>query len=130
MDLSRVEAEPNVRHIGQLPPSQLAEYAAHFDVGIIPFLQNDFNRSCNPTKLKEYLALAFPIVAIRLPAFEPYEDLIRLADSHSQFPEALNLAMRDDNPDLLLRRRQAVAGSTWEQVADRVAGLLAVPGIS
>ena len=129
MDLSRVEAEPNVRYVGQVAPEQLAVFAAHFDVGVIPFLQNEFNRLCNPTKLKEYLALGFPIVATRLPAFEPYEDLIRTADSHEQFVAALDAAMRDNDAELIQRRRQAVAGSSWDKVAARVAELLEVPAL-
>jgi len=128
MDLSRLEAEPNVTCIGQLPPAELPAYAAQFDVGIIPFLDNDFNRQCNPIKLKEYLTLAFPVVATRLPAFEPYERLITLAESHEPFLDAVDRILKqDDDPQLQKRCRNAVAGDSWDTIADRAAELLHVP---
>ena len=105
MDLSRVVAEPNVRHIAQLPPEQLAAHAAQFDVGVIPFLNNEFNRQCNPVKLKEYLALGFPVVATDLPAYRPYAGLVATAGTHDQFLAALNRALVKDDPAAARRRR-------------------------
>jgi Glycosyl transferases group 1 len=127
MDLSAVKAEPNVVHIAQLPPERLASHAAHFDVGIIPFLRNEFNRLSNPVKLKEYLALGFPIVATSLPAYEPYTGLLSTAETHDQFLGCLDQAVADDDQDLARSRRAAVMGDDWEQVASRMARMLACP---
>lgn len=127
MDLTAVKAEPNVVHVQQLPPGKLPRYAAQFDVGIIPFLQNSFNRNCNPTKLKEYLAISFPIVAVRLSAFEPYDQLIHLADSHEEFLAAIDRALVEDDGRLRQARRRAVAGASWDEIARKVGRLLSVP---
>lgn len=124
MDLSNIKREPNVRHIEQLPPSELPRYAAQFDVGIIPFLRNEFNENCNPTKLKEYLALSYPIVAMKLAPFEPYADLIYQAESHEQFLSFIDQALKDTDASKAAARRQVVAGSSWDVVAGRVAQLL------
>ncbi len=130
MDLSRLLREPNAHHLGQLPPEQLPRYAAHFDVGLIPFLVNDFNRRCNPIKLKEYLALAFPIVATRLPAYEPYGDCIYLAQGHEQFLQQVDAALAERPADGLGRRRRAaVAGDSWDTIADRAARLMDLASI-
>lgn len=130
MDLSRVLAEKNVVHIDQVSPHELAPHAAHFDVGIIPFLQNEFNQMCNPTKLKEYLAMGFPIVVMQLPAFTPHESLIYTANSHEEFLSCLDQALQENDPALIAKRRASVAGSSWEKVGARVAELLAVPPVS
>ena len=127
MDLSRVLAEPNIKHIDQIPPNDLATYAAHFDVGIIPFLQNDFNKNCNPIKLKEYLALGFPIVVISLPAFEIYQSIIYIANSHDEFLMGIDKALQENDSSLIEQRRAMVAESSWDKVAGQVAQLLAVP---
>jgi hypothetical protein len=129
LDLSSVKAEPNVVHIPQLPLEDLPKYVAHFDVGIIPFLRNEFNRRCNPTKLKEYLALGFPVVAMKLPAFERYSDLIYTAETHDEFLEKLAQAMADDDRDLAKRRRAAVADGDWNKVANAMAQMLACPEV-
>jgi hypothetical protein len=102
---------------------------AHFDVGIIPFLRNEFNRLCNPTKLKEYLALSFPVVAMKLPAFERYSQLIYTAETHDEFLEKLVPAMADNDRDLARRRRAAVADADWNKVANAMAQMLACPEV-
>jgi hypothetical protein len=127
MDLSTLKAEPNVLHIGQMLPEALASHAAHFDVGIIPFLRNEFNRLCNPTKLKEYLTLAFPIVATSLPAYDAYQGLIRTAETLDEFLEQLDQALADHDPELARSRRAAVAGDDWEQIASKMARMLECP---
>lgn len=127
MDLSSVLAEKNVKHIDQISPDELATYAANFDVGIIPFLQNDFNKMCNPIKLKEYLALAYPSVVMALPAFEEYTSLIYSSNSHQEFLDNIDKALEENDPSLIEKRRAAVSSSDWDNVAARVARLLAVP---
>ncbi|MDM8559883.1 glycosyltransferase [Candidatus Parabeggiatoa sp. HSG14] len=127
MDLSKILAEKNVKHIDQIPPDELAAHAAHFDVGIIPFLQNEFNKMCNPIKLKEYLALGYPIVVMQLPAFEAYESLIYTANSHKEFLVGIDKALKESDQLLIEKRRAAVSGSSWDKVAAQVAKLLAVP---
>ncbi len=129
MDLSSVLAEKNVKHIDQISPDELATYAANFDVGIIPFLQNDFNKMCNPIKLKEYLALAYPSVVMALPAFEEYKSLVYSSNSHQEFLDNIDKALTENDPSLIEKRRAAVSSSDWDNVAARVAKLLAVPSI-
>ena len=127
MDLSAVKAEPNVLHVGQMYPEQLASHAAHFDVGIIPFLRNEFNRLCNPMKLKEYLALSFPVVATSLPAYEPYRGLILTAETHEEFLSELDQALADRDLALARSRREAVLGDDWEKVSLKMARMLECP---
>lgn len=127
MDLSKVKAEPNVVHIDQLAPDELARHAAHFDVGIIPFYQNEFNRHCNPTKLKEYLALGYPTVAMSLPAFDAYRELIIAVDSHEAFLAGIDTALQETGTEMTERRRAAVSGSSWDLVAGKVAHMLQTP---
>ncbi len=130
MDLSSLKAEPNVVHIGQLPPEELAGYAAHFDVGIIPFLRNEFNRLCNPIKLKEYLALGFPIVATSLPAYAAYEGLILTAETHDEFLDQLDRAVADRDPERAGSRRAAVSGDDWDRIASKMARMLECPEVA
>ena len=82
---------------------------------------------CNPTKLKEYLALGYPIVVMKLPAFETYESLIYTANSHEEFLAGIDKALKENDLSLIEKRRATVSGSSWDKVAVRVAELLAVP---
>ena len=126
MDLSKILAETNTKHIEQVLPEQLPAYAAHFDVGIIPFLQNEFNKMCNPIKLKEYLALGYPTVVMTLPAFQIYKELIYNAKSHAEFLANIDQSLQENDTSLIEARRNAVADSSWDKVAIKVAKLLEV----
>lgn len=66
-DISRLEQEPNIHILGAKPFSDLPDYVAYFDVGIIPFVVNDLTKAVNPIKLKEMLAAGCPVVSTALP---------------------------------------------------------------
>jgi glycosyltransferase involved in cell wall biosynthesis len=129
MEISRLLAEPNVCYLGPVTYEQLPNYAAHFDVGIMPWLQNDWILKCNPIKLREYLALGFPIVSMRFPELSPYAEHVYGADSHEEFLTQLDRALAESDPARFEARRESVRGESWESRAERVAELLGLaPG--
>ena len=38
-------------YLGPIPYEELPAYAARFDVGLMPWLDNDWIRSCNPLNM-------------------------------------------------------------------------------
>lgn len=127
MDTASLEAEPNVRYLGPIPYDRLPRYARLFDVGLMPWLDNEWIASCNPIKLKEYLALGFPIVSQRFPELEPYEDLVLHAGNHASFIAQLQRALGEPSESRdVERRRAAVRGESWDALSTRTAGILAL----
>lgn len=124
MDTASLEAEPNVRYIGQIPYDAIPEHAASFDVALMPWLMNDWIESSNPIKLREYLALGFPIVTTSFPELKPYEDLVYAATTHEEFLAGLDAALAEQNPERVRARRASVENSTWDGLARRVAQLV------
>jgi glycosyltransferase involved in cell wall biosynthesis len=125
MAMGEILKEPNVLWIGQVSHEELPGYAAVFDVGIIPFLHNEFNRQCNPVKLKEYLALGFPVVATRLPAYEEFKDVMYLADERNEFLTMLDVALTEVGTQMATARRARVERDSWDNQAVHVVRLLA-----
>jgi hypothetical protein len=128
MDISRLEAEPNVKYLGPVPYAALPKYAAQFDVALMPWLQNDWIKGCNPIKLKEYLSLGFPVVSINFHELEQYAHLVYGADSHDEFLQGINRALEERDPALVEQRRAAVRNDSWDALADRAAKLLGLGG--
>lgn len=126
MDIRRLEALPNVRYTGPVAYDKLPALASHFDVALMPWLNNDWIKVCNPIKLKEYLALGFPIVSTRFNELAPYENLLYAADTHDQFLDQIGRALSEDNPTLTAARRAAVEGDAWDTLADRCARWLRI----
>lgn len=48
---------------GRMEPAVIPEHVSHFSIGIMPLVDNEFNRGKSALKLVEYLAAGVPIVA-------------------------------------------------------------------
>lgn len=128
MDISRLVAEPNVRYLGPVPYAKLPAYAAQFNAALMPWLQNDWIKGCNPIKLKEYLSLGFPVVSINFHELERYEHLVYAADSHDEFLAGVTRALQEHDPALVEQRRDSVRNDSWDALADHAAALLGIGG--
>jgi glycosyltransferase involved in cell wall biosynthesis len=124
MDVSRLTAEPNVLYLGPQPYSEIPRYASHFDVALMPWLQNDWIAACNPIKLKEYLALGLPFVTTQFPELAPFEHLAYVGATHEEFLAQLDKALEENDRGLRARRREAVSQDDWNHLTEKVAILL------
>ena len=100
--LERLGAHPNVRWLGPKAYAGLPRYVAAFDVGLIPYVENDYTRSCFPLKLYEYLSAGKPVVASGLPELAGMEPDVTLVDGAAAFVDAIEAALGllgDDGPD-------------------------------
>jgi hypothetical protein len=76
---------PNVHHLGFRPYQEIPDLGADFDVSIMPWLDNDWIRSCNPIKLKEYLSLGQEVVTTYFPEVEHYRAHVHIARTGEEF---------------------------------------------
>lgn len=124
---------PNVVILGERPYGRIAEYIACFDVCLVPYRMNEYTASVSPAKLLEYLAVGRPVVSTPLPEVLAFADVVRLADTHEAFLNAIaeTLGAPDDPAAREMRQRRADAHS-YERLADEliaiVEGKLALDG--
>jgi len=120
-DVSRVLALPNVMHLGPRPHSALPGYSQHWHIAMLPFLDNAQIRSCNPLKLREYLATGRPVVSTPFPALMPYKDHVAVATTTDDWVNAiLASANAPSSPD----RQALVREHTWQARAHLLSGWL------
>ena len=120
-DVSRVLALPNVIHLGPRPHQQLPGYSQHWMISMLPFLDNAQIRSCNPLKLREYLATGRPVVSTPFPALMPYQDHVAVAVTAEEWIAAINAAV--DVPSAP-ERQALVQNHTWEARAELLSSWL------
>lgn len=107
---------PNVHLLGERPHGDLASYVRHFDVCIVPYLNNACTATVVPTKINEYLALGKPIVSTALPTVREFNDQHRILLVAEAGPEPFLRAVQQalelpqDEETLLSRRRVAETG--------------------
>jgi glycosyltransferase involved in cell wall biosynthesis len=57
----------NVFYLGLKNYQELPAYLHHFEIGLIPFLQTEMTKGCNPIKLYEYYATGIQVLGTPLP---------------------------------------------------------------
>jgi glycosyltransferase involved in cell wall biosynthesis len=122
--LERLTSRPNVRWLGPKPYAELPRYVAAFDVGLIPYVENDYTRSCFPLKLYEYLAAGKPVVASGLPELAGMEPDVALVDGPGAFVAAVEAALARLGPSDRTRRMQLASRNSWEARADTLLELI------
>jgi polysaccharide pyruvyl transferase CsaB len=113
----------NVTFLGKKPWKSLAAYAAHWDVGIIPFKRGLVSRGADPIKTYEYLALGLPIVATGVRPPEGAEDYFYVAEDAREFMESARSASRQEFHGPALA--SYVEGCAWSRRVDAIIDLIA-----
>jgi glycosyltransferase involved in cell wall biosynthesis len=117
-------AAPNVHVLGPRPYQDLPAYVQHFDVGIVPYLLNEWTLAVDPLKLLEYCAAGIPVVTTDIPEVRKYRDAVAVAGSDEAFVEEVRRAVARDR-DAARRRGQALArGHTWAHRADELLAII------
>ncbi len=114
IDFPMPKCVPNLHWLGPRPYADLPNYAAHFDVGLIPFRQDKLTAYVNPLKLLEYLALGLPVVSTPLPDLARFGEVIFQANTTDDFIDQVKLALADRAPERHMRRFALAAGESWE----------------
>jgi glycosyltransferase involved in cell wall biosynthesis len=106
----------NVHFPGRRPYEELPGYGSWFDVAIIPYRLTHQVLQANPIKLREYIAMEKPIVAVDIPEISRHGDLVRIATTDQEWETAIAAALAD--PDAAARRsrqRTAADAMSWDQ---------------
>jgi glycosyltransferase involved in cell wall biosynthesis len=106
-DLANVSLEPPV------PAERIPQLLASFDLGVMPYLDHPNTTHMTPVKNLEYMAAGTPAVARRVPALEPYAELLYFANSPREFVGQLELALTEQSPARAQARRSVAEQHGW-----------------
>lgn len=120
VDCESLAAKRNVHMLGQRDYKLVPHYGKCFDVCIMPWRRNKWIETCNPVKLKEYLALGKPVVSTPFPELERYLDVVYRADKAEDFVDCIRRAVVEDGPESAEARRNRVKDSSWDSKAQLV----------
>jgi glycosyltransferase involved in cell wall biosynthesis len=126
--VDKLRAEPNVHFFGARPPAALPSLIASFDVGLIPYLRNQYTETVYPAKLFEYLAMGRPVVATDLPELRKLQlpqAALRIGLDSTTFVNAIREALSDTAADNAQLRRELARPHDWDSVVSKMADLIA-----
>ena len=118
-------AEPNVRFLGTMQYEAAQDVIRHFDVALIPHLDNEMTRSMNPLKAFVYCSLGVPIVSTAVANLDELAEYLTIAEGTEGFVTAIEGALtsgrRHPDPDALRPHSWEVRVEQVLDLVDRVA---------
>jgi glycosyltransferase involved in cell wall biosynthesis len=111
--MTPLEGLDNVHFLGQVPYSELPQYARYFDIGLIPFVMNDLTKAVNPLKLMEYYAIGIPVISTRLPDIMDVPGPLYFADTHEEYGDRLDEILRSDLSELRRQAQEVARQNSW-----------------
>lgn len=106
---------PNVRYLGKLAAEALPAIMQSCDVGLIPFVQEDWIVKAGfPLKAFEYFAAGLPVVSTPLDNLRPWGHLIHFASEPEQFVQETGRALAENSPAQAERRRSAARAQDYD----------------
>ena len=127
-DVGRLRQLGNVVFFGQQPHHRVAEFIRGFDIGLIPYLLNEYTRTVYPTKLNEYLAMGIPVVATDLPEIRRFNTehggLVTVARDADEFVQDLRNPIGNTTSMEIERRIEAARQNSWEVRIGQMSNLI------
>ncbi|ASJ71619.1 glycosyltransferase family 4 protein [Granulosicoccus antarcticus] len=102
----------NVHMLGVLPYDDLPRWLSHFDVGMMPHINNRLTERMNPLKIYNYFAAGLPIVASEVNNLGLLGETLQIARNADEFVAALNFALQG-KPD--------TRSVGWQRTMDSIA---------
>ncbi|MCA9925794.1 MAG: glycosyltransferase [Anaerolineales bacterium] len=125
VDIRPLKQLSNVYFFPAVPFEQVPEVIAAFDAGLIPYQVNRYTNGLSPIKLYEYLAMAKPVTATRLPYLEREAAHIALADDADGFVKAVKTAVSTPpTSEQKAAWRQVAEENAWYKQVDTIENML------
>ena len=112
------KGHPQVHFQGPKTPDKLAHFLGKFDVGIIPFVKNEFTEGIYPMKINEYLAAGLSVVSTRFGDMNSFESVATICDTHEEFLESIGKVLNTDSNSVdRMERIHFAQQNTWDRRA-------------
>ena len=117
----RLAGEPNAHFMGVKPYEETLRFIHHFDVALIPHLDNEMTRSMNPLKAFVYCSIGVPVVSTPVANLDELAGLITIAEGADGFAAAIEEALRSESRTVDL---DVLRPHSWEVRVEQVIGLI------
>jgi len=125
LDPGEFSRHNNIFILGERDFEDLPSYCAHCDIGIIPFVDSDLVRNCNPLKLYEYLSAGLPVVSTAIPEVQYLEnDCIRVSTSETEFVAECEHLLSTFSTKRSAELSNSMSGASWESRVANITQIL------
>ena len=117
VEVSRLQACPNIHLFGQRAHGEVPGYIEGFDVGLVPYRIAEYTANVYPAKMNEYLAMGKPVVATDLPEVHRFnrehDNVVTVGRTADEFAAAVAGAVAPAGDEARHRRIAAAERNGW-----------------
>lgn len=114
----------NVELTGAKQPRELVAELSEVDLGLIPFVTNEFTKNVYPLKVNEYLAAGKPVVSTQFADLSEFQNKIAIATSSETFLDKVEQALQSDSAEQRVARSQWARKNSWEYRAEQFSQII------
>lgn len=119
------KAPPNLKVLGIKPYKDIGSYYNGFDIGLIPFLDNQISQSADPIKMYEYASCGIPVVSKNLPFTNNVDEPVCYTyNTYTECISQIQKAINENNKDNIEKRKDFIKNHTWDQKVDKLLSTL------
>lgn len=125
VNLHGLDKLPNVYFAGTIEYLKLTDWFKYFNVGLIPYLINEFTKYTFPSKMAEYLAEGIPVVSTPLPEIMYYSHIVRIINNSQEMIASIQQELNNtDQEHHIMERRQIAKSLSWETIVSKMDKLI------
>lgn len=108
---------PNVTFKPPVSPFEVPALLKNCDVGLIPYLCNEYTKNIYPLKINEYLSVGVPVVLTKFASLPDFDGIVSFANDKEEFCKAIVDDIENDSPEKIKQRNKFAEKTSWENRA-------------
>lgn len=114
----------NVELTGSKQPNELVSELKEVDLGLIPFVTNEFTKNVYPLKVNEYLAAGKPVVSTHFADLAEFDEQIAICGTSQSFLSAIEGELQGDTPEKQQERSIWAKQNSWQNRAEQFSSII------
>ena len=95
-------------------PNEVPALLQKCDVGLIPYICNEYSKNIYPLKINEYLSVGVPVVLTSFAKLPEFDEIVSFTNGKEAFCEAIVQEIENDSLDRITARIQFAEKNSWE----------------
>ena len=113
----RLSSYPNVKFKPPVKPYEVPGLLQKCDVGLIPYICDEYSKNIYPLKINEYLSVGVPVVLTSFAHLPEFNHIVSFTNGKEAFCKAIVREIESDNPENITKRIQFAEKNSWENRA-------------
>jgi len=113
----RLSSYPNVKFKPPVKPNEVPGLLKKCDVGLIPYICDEYSKNIYPLKINEYLSVGVPVVLTSFANLPEFNHIVSFTHGKEAFCNAIVREIESDNLENIKMRIQFAEKNSWENRA-------------